>query len=335
MYTLLIPALMLNKELSDILSVTWATSDGKVVYQADFSDIKPPPFALLRNPVAHRGDVHALTKSKNHDRDSSNSHFPHGHGFLPSHRPRGACSLAVRTADSVDLRPMTSGIMNQGDLGTCGVSAIVSFLEFITGERLSVLFLYWTTRVLIRKELAHDDSGVELEDVLEALRLYGVCRNERWPYDVCRFADRPTAEAFAEAAHFKPTAFLPVTSMVQMKAILQSETPLFADVFFSPQSYGTYTSRTGIVPKAPDTNWDESCIHTCLIMGYDEKKEHFIFQNTWGTAWGSNGFGFLPYDYIHRGLFRHGWSWGGEFPTAVFAELDAHTHSPAHRPLSA
>ncbi len=194
MYTLLIPALMINAELADIAHVEWSTSGGKTVYQADFTRIKPPPSKPALTHANSHGDVHVSHGRKHHtlthDGNKANKHFPYGPGFGFA-AGSGARSLALRSAHSVDLRPMTSGIMNQGDLGTCGVSAIVSFLEFISGERLSVLYLYWTSRVHVRAELPHNDSGIELVDVLAALKSHGVCRNETWPYEVSRLSFIP------------------------------------------------------------------------------------------------------------------------------------------------
>jgi len=227
----------------------------------------------------------------------------------------------VHTPHGVDLRPLSTGIMNQGDLGTCGVSAITSFLEFFTRERLSVMFLYWTSRVNIRNELPWDDSGVDLKDVIEALKQYGICRSDTWAYDVVRFLEKPSEDAFKEAAMFKPTQLRSLRSLEEMKESLRNERPFFVDVYFSPMSYGRHTSTTGMVPPPPEESWDESCEHTCLVMGYDDQKQQLVFQNTWGPSWGSGGYGFLPYTYLNRGLFRNAFTWDGELPIDPFGTI--------------
>ena len=309
MYTLVVPALMLIKELEHLQRVSWRTSDGLTNYQADFTTLMPlavqPSSAPVRR-VASLGDVHARRQVN----DITN-------GPLSLRLD----SRALHTMHGVDLRPLSTGIMNQGDLGTCGVSAITSFLEFFVRERLSVLYLYWTSRVLVRKELPYDDSGVELRDVLEALRLHGIPRVDAWPYDVTRFHERPAEEAFAEAAKFKPTEFKALASLAEMKDSLKRERPFFVDVFFSPMSYGRHTSETGEVPHPPSETWDESCEHTCLVMGFDDTRQVLIFQNTWGTSWGAGGYGFLPYEYLKRGLFRNAYTWSGDSPHRAFVDV--------------
>ena len=36
--------------------------------------------------------------------------------------------------------------------------------------------------------------------------------------------------------------------------------------------------------------------HSVLLVGYDDTKSQFKFMNSWGAAWGDDGFGYLPYD---------------------------------------
>ncbi len=57
-----------------------------------------------------------------------------------------------------------------------------------------------------------------------------------------------------------------------------------------------------------------------LTFALLDEREHLIFQNTWGTSWGAQGFGFLPYEYIRRGLFRNAYTWDGELPAYPFAD---------------
>ncbi len=38
--------------------------------------------------------------------------------------------------------------------------------------------------------------------------------------------------------------------------------------------------------------------HAIAIVGYDDSKQMFTFQNSWGSSWGDKGFGYLPYSYL-------------------------------------
>ena len=58
-------------------------------------------------------------------------------------------------------------------------------------------------------------------------------------------------------------------------------------------------AKTGVVtmPVSGDVNEGG---HELLIVGYDDSASMFIFRNSWGTAWGDAGYGYMPYGYVER-----------------------------------
>ena len=54
--------------------------------------------------------------------------------------------------------------------------------------------------------------------------------------------------------------------------------------------------------------------HAVLAVGYDDarkigtSKGALLIRNSWGTGWGEAGYGWLPYDYILRGLANDFWA---------------------------
>jgi len=227
---------------------------------------------------------------------------------------------AIITSTCVDLRPICPPIFDQGDLGTCGISALTSFLEFVTGTRLSALFLYYNARC--DQNIALDyDSGVELHECLHTLSTYGICRYESWPYLTAKFSEKPPSSAFEEAEKFKPQDFLLLHNIDEMKKTLQRGFVFFADINFAPRTYTRTVEITGKIPapaNVAELN-DAACEHSVMVVGFNDSTREFMFQNSWGTEWGDGGYGYLPYFYLEEKCFRNAYTWGGEKPTNVYS----------------
>ncbi len=44
--------------------------------------------------------------------------------------------------------------------------------------------------------------------------------------------------------------------------------------------------------------------HAMVIMGYDDSKRAFKLQNSWGTNWGDDGYGWIGYDHVKNAVFE-------------------------------
>jgi GNAT superfamily N-acetyltransferase len=68
-------------------------------------------------------------------------------------------------------------------------------------------------------------------------------------------------------------------------------------IFVVPTHTGWGKASNGVISfPSPGQAFAEN--HCILARGYDDNKQLLLFANSWGTEWGDNGFGYLPYEYF-------------------------------------
>ena len=104
----------------------------------------------------------------------------------------------VDLPSKVDHRPNMPDVYDQGQLGSCTANALCGAVGFIikgfTGSR---LFVYYNERKL--EHTIPDDEGAMLSDGVLTLEKYGVCSEDDWPYEIEKFAVKPTANCYTNA----------------------------------------------------------------------------------------------------------------------------------------
>jgi C1A family cysteine protease len=251
------------------------------------------------------------------------SKYAYGHlKDKPDHRdllrlPR--CS-ASQLPSSVDLRTVAKlPILDQGQLGSCTANAIASAHLFNqmkqTGghdELGSRLALYYGERAL--EGTIFEDAGAQIRDGIKVLAKDGIPPERLWPYDVDNFTMAPPAEVTAEAIKHKAIRYsrIPGETIDQVstlgikEALAAGEVVVLGiDVYESFEAETTIS--TGLVP-VPDTS-KEKCLggHAIILVGYDDAKQTFVLQNSWGDSVGDHGFFYLPYAFVDAALASDAW----------------------------
>jgi C1A family cysteine protease len=230
---------------------------------------------------------------------------------------------------SVDLRAWCSPIENQGSIGSCTANAGVAMVEYFErrafGKHIdaSRLFLYKTTRNLLHWT---GDTGAFLRSTMGALVLFGVPPEEYWKYIEADFEKEPPAFCYAFAQNYQainyyrldPPGTAASTLLSHIKTNLSVGLPsMFGFTVFSSISQA---GTTGKIPY-PTTGEKIAGGHAVVAVGYDdnlkikntytgatETKGALLIRNSWGTGWGSSGYGWLPYEYVLKGLAVDWWS---------------------------
>jgi C1A family cysteine protease len=233
-------------------------------------------------------------------------------------------SVSVKAAKttlpiSIDLRKWCSPIEDQGQLGSCTSNAAAGLIEYFEKRAFnkylnaSRLFIYKTTRNLMG---VTGDQGAYLRDTMKAMVMLGAPPESYWPYNIAKFDNEPQAFVYSLAQNYKsityykldppgtPTANVLVNIKMQLVANLPS---MFGFTVYSSIS----NSANILYPSRGETVLGG---HAIVCVGYDDnkvvgaQKGALLIRNSWGTSWGEQGYGWLPYAYVLNGLAVDFWT---------------------------
>jgi C1A family cysteine protease len=191
-------------------------------------------------------------------------------------------------------------VYDQKDNGDCVANAICYVVLQQTNNRFqpSRLFNYAISRILDRTSL-NEDIGTTIQSATKALRKYGCCSENIFPYSIDVFTF-PTIQAFQSSKQFSSFKSTTISQNINnIKSALQSfNTPIIFAILIFPSFLTPEVKKTGLVPL-PNLKKEKSNGGHCLTMvGFNDNNSTFICANSWGSQWGLNGYCFIPYSYI-------------------------------------
>jgi C1A family cysteine protease len=228
-----------------------------------------------------------------------------------------------------DLRKWCPPIDDQSSLGSCTAHAGVGMVEYFERRafgdyiQASRLFLYKVSRNLLGLT---GDSGAYLRTTMAALTLFGVPPEEYWPYVIADYEKEPTSFLYAFAQNYQAISYYrmdppgtpPDKLLERIKIFLRAGLPSM----FGFTVYSSYVQagKTGMFPF-PLKGERRVGGHAVMAIGYDDNLKimnidpggiettgALMIRNSWGTGWGDQGYGWLPYEYVLRSLAVDWWS---------------------------
>ena len=232
-------------------------------------------------------------------------------------------------ARDVDLRPkyfeLELHVKNQGRRPSCAVFAIVSALELqhaqLTGsaQKFSEEYLIWATRQTTARvplPLADEnadyndaDEGFALEEVVSALRTFGIPLQSAMPNTIARAMDAipaPPPDLVAAAKNQRRVFIHAIpgrdnaTRINNLVHALNAGLPVPVGLAW-PNFRSLRTGYLGAQTPLPGVG------HAVTLVGYKSptgkfEDTIFVFKNSWGVAWGQGGYGWVTFDYLRRHL---------------------------------
>lgn len=213
----------------------------------------------------------------------------------------------------VDLRPHLTYIENQESTNSCVANAVAGAYEYLVKKHtdqdydVSRMFIYYNARDLGGID---GDNGSIIADAIEGLRDFGACSEDTWPFEQTQVNDKPSDDAYDEAARFvvEDMQLVPIDLDAWKSCLAEGYPIVFGISLF--ESFDKQRKR-GMVPLPTPTEVSRAAHggHAMLCVGYSDTDKVFIVRNSWGEDWGDNGYCYIPYAYLINEKFNDGDSW--------------------------
>ncbi|MFN1218317.1 C1 family peptidase [Chryseobacterium kwangjuense] len=189
-----------------------------------------------------------------------------------------------------------SVVGDQGSEGSCTAWATAyaafSILEYnfrgITQPR-SPEYVYNQTK------LGNEcNSGSLISVALNLLKNEGACSFAEMPHDNTQCSIQPTTAQKSAANSHKLVKWSTVSNsnIYGLKNVISMNIPVIIAITLDEEFKNL--NNTGWILKKRSGKILGA--HSLCVIGYDDNKQAFKVQNSWGTSWGNNGYFWIDYD---------------------------------------
>lgn len=215
---------------------------------------------------------------------------------------------------SHDLSPLMPPVRSQGSQGSCVAWSTTYYLKSYQ-EKIQYGYEYSFNTLMspafVFNQIKVDCSlGTCIESALLLLKRKGVCTWSDFPYNAQDCSILPNASQFSNAVPNKISQGYVISS----QTIINGNLYLYRDIIKNLISQGNPViigmSLDNDFAHATPRNEENIYIyksyspsnhygnHAMLIVGYDDELNAFKVINSWGTAWGNDGYCWISYNFF-------------------------------------
>ncbi len=252
---------------------------------------------------------------------------------LPDHRDLLPASNSIRRLlrrlrsglheccpKSVDWREYFSPVVEQGEFATSvahsGVALVQYFERRATGRLLkpSRAFLDKNARRLAAA--GSGQGGASLRQAMKAIVRFGLPPERLWPYGEGSLSAEPPAFAYSYAREFAKIRYCRLDPSGESRQVVLERMRRFLAAGFCFAIGFPLVASAGESAEIPFPSLHDSvgAGQAVVALGYDDQrrirsnKGALLIRNSWGRQWGEDGYGWLPYSYVLRGLAIDAWT---------------------------
>lgn len=229
-------------------------------------------------------------------------------------------SMAALPA-TADLRAGCSPISDQGNTNACvGFATVDGLGEYLARKQgravdLAPRFIWNMGRD--EEDSLGENVGMLPRTAMKIADNIGMAPESAFPFPTVGqmkseeslmklVSEKPSSVVIKEAKRYRLfKGWKPVTSVHAMKKAVSEGLPVVFGIAVFPSIFET--GKDGMIPL-PKANEEFQGGHAIVCVGYDNAKRRFIIRNSWGTAWGDKGYGYLPYEFVSKGLAWEGYT---------------------------
>lgn len=136
------------------------------------------------------------------------------------------------------------------------------------------------------------NSGTAMQTALEFVKVNGICTWDMMPYTAGDCATLPNSEQTLQAANYKIDSYSKIltTDTEAIKSLVRQNKPVIITVNLDT---AFLNAKTGFIWKNTGSGFGIG--HSVIIVGYNETLQAWKIMNSFGTAWGTNGFAYMEY----------------------------------------